>query len=194
MKLPDADLIHLNGINCNLARDKLDKKPNFSAVYSVEKLSRTIKNSIPELNTLGSEYRSEYLCPKKNREKPKILVVEDRDNNRDYLCSILQSKNFQVIEAKDSNTAIELAYSEVPDLIICELLMPIINGYGVISSLCHSTTTSDIPLLFITAHFKQNSLSSKILLIKDQETIEPLTKEKLLKAIQDRLNMAINQK
>ncbi len=187
MKTIDTDLIHPNGINCIFARDKLDKNPDCSSPSDADKLFETIKSSIPQINTVENEYYSKYLSFQKGKEKNKILVVEDRDEKRDYLCSILHSANFQVIEAKDSDAAIRLAYSEVPDLIICELLMPIVSGYGVIASLCHSTVTSNIPVLFITAHFEQTDISSGILLFKDRETIELLTKEKLLEVISDKL-------
>ena len=186
MKLP-------NKINCALARDKLDKHPIYSADRITEKRFKAIKNSISQVNILDYEYYSEYLYSLKNRGTNKILLIEDRDKNRDYLCSILQSANFEVIEAKDSKTAIKLAYSEVPDLIICELLMPIISGYGVIASLCHSTVTSEIPFLFMTAHLEQSD-GSKILSIFDLETVEPLTKEKLLEAVSDRLGIAIDRR
>ena len=193
MKLPDADLIRLNGINCTLARDKLYKEPEYFAVQSMGKRFEKFQNSTSQINTLENEYYSEYLSSRKGGEKNKILVIEDRDKSRNDLCSILQSE-FQIIEAKDSNTAIELAYSELPDLIICELLMPTINGYGVIASLCHSTATSNIPLLLITAHLGQSDDSSRILSIFDRETVEPLTKEKLLDAVRDRLGIAIDRK
>lgn len=186
MKTIDTDLIHANGINCIFARDKLDRNPDYSSPGDADKLFETIKNSIPQINIVDNEDYSKYLSFRKDKGKSKILVVEDRDRKRDYLCSILQYANFQVIEAKDSDTAIRLAYSEVPDLIICELLMPIVSGYGVIASLCHSTVTSNIPVLFITAHFEQTDISSGILLFKDRETIELMTKEKLPEAISDR--------
>lgn len=190
--IPYVDLIHPNGINCILARDKLNEEHKYSDPQSTANLFETIKKPISELNTLENEYDSEYLSSRKDRKKHKILVVEDRDKNRNYLCSILQTENFQVIEAEDSDTAIKLAYSEVPDLIICELLMPIVNGYDVIASLCHSKVISDILLLFITAHLQSDD--SKILSIFNRQTIELLTKEKLLKTIYERLDIAIKQK
>ena len=142
-----------------------------------------------ETNILENNYRSEFLSANRKGGKLKILVIEDRDDSRNYICSMLRTENFQVIEAKETCTAIRLAHAEIPDLIICELMMPIVNGYGVADLLCHSTITGNMLLLFITAHYKQTKVNSEIFLVSDREEIEPLTKEKLLRAVNRHANM-----
>ena len=145
-----------------------------------------------QLEQLENNARSRYLCFDRNKTKLKILVVEDRDNNRDYISSILRQENFQVIEARDSDTAIHLARSQCPDLIICELLMPVIDGYGILHFLRQSATTRKIPLLFIVGYTESTTDDSSLIAIAQGSTIEPLTTPKLLAAITHKL-LAIAQ-
>ena len=100
---------------------------------------------------------------------------------------MLRGKDTQVIEAKESRAGIELAKSLLPDLVICELMMPEIDGYGVKYFLQHSKITEKIPLLFITTHTEQTDLDSETILLADNDKIEPVTREKLCDAIADKL-------
>ncbi|MEM7594433.1 MAG: response regulator [Cyanobacteria bacterium P01_A01_bin.83] len=208
----NASLANFNDINSVLARDKLNKNwrshhtannspvkssKNFESLAKIAPLlNLSLADTVSvlteiidfETNILDKNYQSEYLSPHREGKKLKILVIEDRDDNRNYISSMLRTENFQVMEAKDSKTAIKLAHAEVPDLIICELMMPIIDGYGVIDSLCHSTITGNMLLLFITAHHQKTEIGSEILLVSDKGEIKPLTKAKLLKAINRHAN------
>lgn len=145
-----------------------------------------------ELNILENNYQPEYLGSDREIIKPKILVVEERDNLRYRICSLLPRKNFQVIEAKDVNTAITLAQSQLPDLIICELRMLIIDDKDLVYLLGQSEITSKIPMLSMVACYNKIYADGEMILITDDENIEPLTKEKLLTEIAHRLNMAIS--
>ncbi|MEL6578553.1 MAG: response regulator [Cyanobacteria bacterium J06621_12] len=209
----NASLAYSSSINSVLARDKLDKKhhnrlknkrrsqlpnrhqPNqLTNLKSQTDIKPLLDLSLAETVSILTEiidFESDileqndylYLSNHELSKKPKILVIEDRDDSLDCICLMLETENFQVIKAKDSATAIQLARTEIPDLIICELMMPKINGYGIVDSLCHSTITANILLLFITAHHQRTKISSEIFLISDRQAIESLTKEKLLKAI-----------
>lgn len=157
----------------------------------LETVSASPHNIDFEPNLLEQNYQPEYLWFHREVIKPKILVIEHRDDSLNLIATILREENFQVIEAKDSNTGINLAKSERPDIIICELMMPIIDGYGILHLLRQSKLTNKIPLLFITVHLPKNDENSEIILVTDKETIEPLTTEKLLTEITHRLYMAI---
>lgn len=146
-----------------------------------------------ELNTLENNYQPEQVKSKQVGIKLKILVVEERDEIRNRVSSILRRENFQVIEAKDSDTALKLAQSQLPDLVICELIMPIIHGYDIAHLLKESAITAQIPFLFITTFFAENNADSRIILITDAATIKPLTTETLLTAIKQRIDVAIVQ-
>ncbi|MBE9046863.1 response regulator [Pleurocapsales cyanobacterium LEGE 10410] len=116
----------------------------------------------------------------------KILVIENNDSSRDRLCQILRDENIQVIEARDSMTGIELAKRAVPDLIVCEMMMPKIDGYGIKCLLQNSQLTQKIPLLFITTPTGQ-TLESEIVLIAKKDRNESVNKEKFLDAIANKL-------
>ncbi|VEP15053.1 hypothetical protein H1P_3020005 [Hyella patelloides LEGE 07179] len=170
---------------------------NFCEIKSPTELSLVETVSAPphtidfEPNLLEQHYQPEYLWFHREVIKPQILVIEHRDDSRNLIATILREENFQVIEAKDSNTAINLAKSERPDIIICELMMPIIDGYGILNLLRQSELTNKIPLLFIAVQLPKNKQNSEIMLVNDKETIEPLTAEKLLTEITHRLYIAI---
>lgn len=117
----------------------------------------------------------------------KILVIENDDLSRDCLSKMLCDRDTQVITAKESKAGIKLAQRECPDLIICELMMPKINGYGIEYFLQHSSLTDKIPLLFITTHTEQTDIDSETILIVDKNQIEPVTRAKLCDAIADKL-------
>lgn len=117
----------------------------------------------------------------------KILIIENEYLGCDRLGKMLRGKDTQVIEAQDSRIGIQLAQRELPDLIICELMMPKIDGYGIKYFLQRSTLTNKIPLLFITTHIEPNDLDSETILIVDENQIKPVTRAKLCDAIADKL-------
>ena len=142
-----------------------------------------IRGFEPDLS--AKNYQLENIQALKQPVWFKILVIEDNDLSRDRLCQILRGENTQVIEARDSKTGIELAKREVPDLIVCEMMMPEIDGYGIKYLLQNSQVTQKIPLLFITTHTGQR-LESEIVLIIN-ERIESVNKEKFLDEIVNKL-------
>ena len=107
---------------------------------------------------------------------------------------MLRGKDTQVIEAKESMTGIKLAQRECRDLIICELMMPEIDGYGIKYFLQHSRITEKIPLLFITTHTEQTDRDSETILLAENNKIEPVTREKLCDAIAQRRRSLIADK
>ena len=117
----------------------------------------------------------------------RILVIEDDDSSRDRLCKMLRGEDIQVIEAKESMAGIKLAQRECPDLIICELMMPEIDGYGIKYFLQHDRVTKKIPLLFITTHLEHTNFDPETILMVEKGKIKPVNKEKFLDAIADKL-------
>lgn len=164
---------------------KFDSLLDLSLAETVATLNQIIDF---ETNILENNYESKYLSSNREGRKLKILVIEDRDDSRNYICTMLRTENFQVFEAKDTRTAIRLAQVNVPDLIICELMMPVIDGHGIVDSLCHSTIAGNMLLLFIRAHHQKTKIGSQTFLVSDRQEIEPLTKKRLLEAINRRVN------
>ena len=83
---------------------------------------------------------------------PKILLVEDNEMNRDMLSRRLQRKGYVVITAPDGEQGHLLACSEVPDLILMDISLPVMNGWEVTRLLKTNGSTRHIPIIALTAH------------------------------------------
>ncbi|WP_020471312.1 response regulator [Zavarzinella formosa] len=83
---------------------------------------------------------------------PKILIVEDNEENRDALSRRLQRRGFQVVMAFDGKLGIEAAKTEMPDLILMDMNMPEIDGWQATKQLKTDPETAHIPVIALTAH------------------------------------------
>jgi CheY-like chemotaxis protein len=81
----------------------------------------------------------------------RVLVVEDEKTLRDNLVRILRAQGHQVITAADGDEGIRHACEQHPDLVICDVLMPGVDGYGVLAALRARPETVAIPFIFVTA-------------------------------------------
>ena len=87
-----------------------------------------------------------------NGSAPKILVVEDNQDNRDMVVKVLKFNGYQVIEAVDGEEALEKARAETPDLILLDIYLPKMDGYEVAKRLKGDTGLRGIPVIALTAH------------------------------------------
>lgn len=83
---------------------------------------------------------------------PTILLVEDNEMNRDMLTRRLERKGYRVITAHDGQQGHDLAHSEMPDLILMDISLPVMNGWEVTRKLKADETTKNIPIIALTAH------------------------------------------
>ena len=126
----------------------------------------------------------------------KILIVEDDINIRENIVDLLEVENFHAIAAEDGRMGLELASKEVPDLIICDVMMPKLDGYSVLNALRENPITATIPFVFLTAKSNKNDFRQGMGLGADDYLTKPFTKDELLETIKCRLEkqFAINQK
>jgi two-component system, cell cycle response regulator DivK len=82
----------------------------------------------------------------------KILLVEDNEMNRDMLSRRLLRKGFEVVMAVDGGQAVNMAETELPDLILMDMSLPIIDGWEATRRVKASETTGHIPIIALTAH------------------------------------------
>jgi CheY-like chemotaxis protein len=80
-----------------------------------------------------------------------ILLIEDNNEVRENTAEILELAHYKVLQAENGKTGVELAQQQKPDLIICDIMMPVLDGYGVIHLLGKSAETALIPFIFLTA-------------------------------------------
>ena len=83
---------------------------------------------------------------------PKILLVEDNEMNRDMLSRRLERRSFSVIIAVDGQQGVELAQSEVPDLILMDMSLPVVDGWTATRTIKDNPATANIPVIALTAH------------------------------------------
>lgn len=123
----------------------------------------------------------------------KILVIEDEPEMRRNLTTILRLEKFQPIAAANGCEGVELAKRERPDVILCDVMMPELDGYGVLQALRESAATAAIPFIFLTAKGEKTDVRSGMNLGADDYLTKPVAKADLLGAIQSRLARAGQQ-
>lgn len=82
-----------------------------------------------------------------------ILIIDDRQQSRDLLRVVLEGSGYEVVEAEDGELGLALARSLMPDLIITDVVMPRLDGYGLVRELLSDSATARIPVVISTAHY-----------------------------------------
>lgn len=83
---------------------------------------------------------------------PKILLIEDNEMNRDMLSRRLERKGMQVLVAVDGEQGVAMAQSELPDLILMDMSLPVLDGWAATRQLKSDPETCNIPIIALTAH------------------------------------------
>lgn len=122
-----------------------------------------------------------------NNHKVKILVIEDEESVRANILEILESEDFDSIGAKNGAIGIQEAKNQLPDLILCDIMMPDMDGYTVLSELQEDPLTAIIPFIFLTAKAERDDLRLAMELGADDYITKPCTVTELLSAISSRL-------
>ncbi|MBD2167313.1 EAL domain-containing response regulator [Calothrix membranacea FACHB-236] len=117
----------------------------------------------------------------------KILVIEDEELVRENLLDLLDAEDFDTIAAANGRIGINLAFSEIPDLILCDMMMPEVDGYGVLTTLRQDPLTATIPFIFLTAKSAKADFRQGMDMGADDYLTKPFTRAELLSAIVNRL-------
>ena len=83
---------------------------------------------------------------------PKILIVEDNEMNRDMLSRRLQRRGFEVVIAVDGGEGVAMALSEMPDLVLMDMSLPVLNGWEATKAIRADASTAHLPVIALTAH------------------------------------------
>lgn len=118
---------------------------------------------------------------------PKILVVEDDTQVRISLSELFISEGYQVYAAENGLKGIKAALENLPDLILCDVMMPELDGYGVLKELRKHRTTTNIPFIFLTGLDSRQDQRQGMNLGADDYLLKPYTFEEVLAAINTRL-------
>lgn len=117
----------------------------------------------------------------------KILVIEDDSKVRQGLKLILEMNGFQVILAQNGSEGVMFAKKSMPDLILCDVMMPGMDGYQVIEILSSEPKTEIIPFLFLTAKVEVTDIRNGLKLGADDYLLKPIKENELINAINTRL-------
>ena len=120
----------------------------------------------------------------------KILVIEDNTEIRENITEILEMAKYEVYAAEDGKTGISSALAHKPDLILCDIMMPILDGYGVLHMLHKDKTMQNIPFIFLTAKSERSEVRKGMEMGADDYITKPFDGTELLNAIESRLKKA----
>jgi DNA-binding NarL/FixJ family response regulator len=123
----------------------------------------------------------------------KILVIEDEPEMRRNITTVLRLEKFVSVAAENGRVGVELARKERPDLILCDIMMPEMDGHAVLTELRGQADTASIPFIFLTAKGEKMDIRSGMNLGADDYLIKPVAKADLLAAIRSRLERAAQQ-
>ena len=117
----------------------------------------------------------------------RILIIEDEAPLRANIARLFIAEGFEIIEAADGAAGVELAIRELPDLIVCDIMMPELDGFGTLFSLRENVTTSHIPFIFLTASARDFDRKWSFELGADCYLTKPFRLDDLLAEVKKRL-------
>lgn len=116
-----------------------------------------------------------------------ILVIEDNAEMLENLAGILELANYRVLTAPNGKVGVDIATHQKPDLILCDVMMPVLDGYGVLHILSNDPATRNIPFIFLTALGDKSDFRRGMRLGADDYIIKPFDGLELLQAIEMRI-------
>lgn len=120
----------------------------------------------------------------------KILLIEDNRLIRENTAEILELANYTVMVADNGKSGVEIALRENPDLIICDIMMPVLDGYGVLHLLHKNPSLHQVPFIFLTAKAERSDMRKAMDLGADDYLTKPFEATELLNAVASRLKKA----
>ena len=117
----------------------------------------------------------------------KILIIEDNTEVRENLSEILSLRGYKTLTAENGKIGIERAVNEEPDLVLCDIMMPDLDGYGVLHILANQAKTADIPFVFLTAKAEREDFRKGMSLGADDYITKPWDDTTLFQTIETRL-------
>lgn len=122
-----------------------------------------------------------------------ILIIEDNTELRESCSEILELSGYKVIMAKDGREGVNLAIQSSPDLILCDIMMPIMDGYGVFAILANNLATATIPFIFFSSKGEYYDVRRAMEMGADDYLTKPFHPDQLIRAIQTRINKVNKQ-
>ena len=116
----------------------------------------------------------------------KILVIDDSTEIRENTAEIISLAGYKVYTAENGKIGVEIALKEIPDLIVCDIMMPELDGYGVLHLIKKNPGTENIPFIFLTAKTERTDFRKGMEMGADDYITKPFDDLELLRAIEIR--------
>ena len=116
-----------------------------------------------------------------------ILLIEDDAVLRENTAELLELSSYNVIIASHGKSGVFMATEHLPDLIVCDIMMPELDGYGVLKELSKNEETKQIPFIFLSAKTERQDVRKGMNLGADDYITKPFNEEELIDAIKSRL-------
>ena len=116
-----------------------------------------------------------------------ILLIEDDADMRDNTAEILELAGYTVVTAENGRRGVEMARNHAPDLVVCDIMMPELDGYGVLHMLGLNPATAEIPFIFLSAKAERGDVRKGMELGADDYLTKPFEENELLNAVETRL-------
>ena len=116
-----------------------------------------------------------------------LLIIDDHEEIRENIAEILTLAGYHTLTAENGKKGVEIAMKEKPDLIVCDIMMPELDGYGVLHLLRKNPETEKIPLIFLTAKTERTDFRKGMEMGADDYITKPFDDIELLNAIETRL-------
>jgi CheY-like chemotaxis protein len=118
-----------------------------------------------------------------------LLLAEDNDLNRDMLTRRLSRRGYSLLEATNGEEAVEVAGEEIPDVILLDLSMPVMDGWEAAGHLKDDEATADIPIVALTAHAIKGDREKALEAGCDAYVAKPVDMDELVDTIEDMLEL-----
>lgn len=116
-----------------------------------------------------------------------VLVIEDQEDVRENIAELLELSNYEVLSAANGKEGVKLALSSSPNLIICDIMMPVMDGYEVLYLLSKNPSTASLPFIFLTAKAEKTDFRKGMNMGADDYITKPFEEMELLGAIERRI-------
>ncbi|ULQ50823.1 response regulator [Flavihumibacter fluvii] len=116
-----------------------------------------------------------------------ILIIDDHDQIRENIAEILSLAGYQIFTAENGKKGVEIALQQQPDLVVCDIMMPELDGFGVLHLLRKNASTEHIPFIFLTAKVERSDFRKGMEMGADDYITKPFDDIELLNAIEIRL-------
>jgi DNA-binding NarL/FixJ family response regulator len=122
--------------------------------------------------------------------RKKILLIEDQAPMRRNLALMLELEGYEVLTAENGRRGVEQALAHQPDLVLCDVMMPELDGYGVVQTLRENPATATLPFVFLTARGERSDVRLGMNFGADDYLTKPVIRDDLLAAVEVRLARA----